>query len=73
MLFIGTKGKMRADVYSDRARLLPYSRMDEVNIPKTLPRVPNQANGHYAAMHRIQSGAHQQDAATTMPQPATVL
>jgi predicted dehydrogenase len=48
MLFIGTKGKMRADVYSANARLLPYSRMDEVNVPQKFARVPNQANGHYA-------------------------
>ena len=49
MLFIGTKGKMMAGVYSSGARLLPASRMDEtVNIPVKYERVPQGANGHYA-------------------------
>ncbi len=49
MLFIGTKGKMMAGVYSSGARLLPVSRMDEtVNIPVKYERVPQGANGHYA-------------------------
>jgi len=48
MIFIGTKGKMTAACYSSNARLLPYSRMDEVNVPQKFARVPNQANGHYA-------------------------
>jgi hypothetical protein len=48
MIFMGTKGKMMAGCYSDRARLLPVSRMDEVTVPQKYKRVPNGANGHYA-------------------------
>ncbi|SDZ73570.1 Predicted dehydrogenase [Arachidicoccus rhizosphaerae] len=49
-LFIGTKGKMLADTYSENARLLPLSRNEEVkkmNIPQKYARVPDGANGHY--------------------------
>jgi predicted dehydrogenase len=48
MLFIGTKGKMMADCYANRARLLPVSRMDEVNVPQKLKRVNGGEGGHYA-------------------------
>ncbi|MXV16356.1 Gfo/Idh/MocA family protein [Hufsiella ginkgonis] len=48
MLFIGSKGKMTAGCYSARARLLPVSRMDEVNVPEKFARVTNGADGHYA-------------------------
>lgn len=48
MLFHGTKGKMMAYVYSSNARLLPVSRMDEVNVPVKYARVPKGADGHYA-------------------------
>lgn len=47
-LFIGTKGKMMAETYSDKPRLLPVSRMDGLNVPVKYKRVPNGANGHYA-------------------------
>jgi len=47
-LFIGTKGKMMAETYSNNARLLPESRMKEINVPVKYKRVPNGANGHYA-------------------------
>lgn len=49
-LFIGTKGKMLADTYSENARLLPLSRNEEVKkmkIPQKYARVPGGANGHY--------------------------
>ncbi|RYE20896.1 MAG: Gfo/Idh/MocA family oxidoreductase, partial [Sphingobacteriales bacterium] len=48
MLFIGTKGKMMAGTYGVGATLLPTSRSKEVNIPKTLARVPGGDSGHYA-------------------------
>ena len=48
MLFIGTKGKMTAGCYALRARLLPTSRMDEVNVPQKYARVKNSTDGHYA-------------------------
>ena len=38
-LMVGTKGKLMADVYGQNPRLLPTSRMDEINVPETLPRV----------------------------------
>ncbi|MBC7401215.1 MAG: Gfo/Idh/MocA family oxidoreductase [Mucilaginibacter sp.] len=46
MLFIGTKGKMTAGCYASRARLLPVSKMDEVNVPQTIARVKDE--NHYA-------------------------
>lgn len=48
ILFIGTKGKMMASEYAANPRLLPLSRMKEVNVKQTLARVPGSANGHYA-------------------------
>ncbi|MEO5998948.1 MAG: Gfo/Idh/MocA family oxidoreductase [Chitinophagaceae bacterium] len=47
ILFIGTKGKMLANTYSAKARLLPLSRNEEVKIKQTIERVPGEANGHY--------------------------
>ena len=47
MLFIGTKGKMMADTYNLKARLLPLSKNEEVKIKQTIARVPNQMAGHY--------------------------
>ena len=48
MLFIGTKGKMMADTYNLKARLLPLSKNEEVKIKQTIARVPNQMAGHYS-------------------------
>jgi len=48
MLFIGTKGKMMASTYSLNPQLLPMSRTKEVNVPKTIARVPGGQDGHYA-------------------------
>jgi len=48
MLFIGSKGKMMAGTYTENPQLLPTSRTNEVNVPKTLARVPGGAGGHYA-------------------------
>ncbi len=47
-LFILTKGKMMCSTYGADPRLLPLSRNREVQVPKTIPRVPQSANGHYA-------------------------
>jgi predicted dehydrogenase len=47
MLFIGTKGKMMADTYNLKARLLPLSKNEEVKTKQTIARVPNQMDGHY--------------------------
>jgi predicted dehydrogenase len=44
LLIVGTKGKMMAETYGANPRLLPTSRTKEVNVPKTLARVPE---GHY--------------------------
>jgi predicted dehydrogenase len=44
ILFEGTKGKLLADCYGANPRLLPTSRMKEVQVPQTLARVPE---GHY--------------------------
>jgi len=40
----GTKGKMMCGTYGSNPKLLPTSRMKEVNVPKTLALVPE---GHY--------------------------
>ena len=47
VLFIGTKGKMLCDTYGRNPRLLPLTRMDEIDVPETLARVPEQEAGHY--------------------------
>ena len=39
VLMIGSKGKLLADVYGRNPRLLPTSLMNEISIPKTIPRV----------------------------------
>jgi len=44
VLIVGTKGKMMCGTYGANPRLLPASRNSEVNVPKTLARVPE---GHY--------------------------
>jgi predicted dehydrogenase len=48
ILFIGTKGKMMASEYAANPRLLPLSRMQEVQVKQTFARVPGSAEGHYA-------------------------
>jgi len=48
MLCIGTKGKMTPGCYALRARLLPVSKMDDLNVPQKLPRVKGSTDGHYA-------------------------
>jgi predicted dehydrogenase len=40
----GTKGKMMCGTYGSNPKLLPTSRMKDVNVPQTLARVPE---GHY--------------------------
>ncbi len=47
MLFVGTKGKMVAGCYAAKARLLPVSRMDDVNLPVKYARVKGGQEGHY--------------------------
>ena len=46
ILLIGTKGKILADTYGDKARLLPTSR--EANVAMKYERVEGGAKGHYA-------------------------
>ncbi|MCA0228836.1 MAG: Gfo/Idh/MocA family oxidoreductase [Bacteroidetes bacterium] len=45
VLFIGTKGKLMADCYGAKPRLLPLKANETLNIPETIPRVPNE--DHY--------------------------
>ncbi len=47
VLFIGSKGKLLCDAYGRNPRLLPLSKMDDINVPETLARVPGQEEGHY--------------------------
>ena len=39
IIMVGTKGKLMADVYGADPTLLPTSRMDEIDVPKSIPRV----------------------------------
>lgn len=45
-LFIGTKGKMICDTYSENPRLLPLSRNENLKIAKKYTRVTDGADGH---------------------------
>jgi predicted dehydrogenase len=47
-IFVGDKGKMWCETYSESPRLIPESAMAAFNPrpPKTLPRVPDGRNGH---------------------------
>ena len=47
VIFVGTKGKMMCSTYGRDPRLLPLSRMEEVNVPQTIPRVPGGQDGHF--------------------------
>lgn len=48
VIWVGTKGKMMCGTYGMVPSLLPTSRNNEVNVPKTLPRVPGGSEtGHY--------------------------
>lgn len=44
VLFIGDKGKLLADCYGAKPRLLPLSLNEQITVKETLPRVPE---GHY--------------------------
>tara|TARA_B110000495_G_C22410667_1_gene261122 strand:- start:21 stop:497 length:477 start_codon:yes stop_codon:yes gene_type:complete len=44
VLFIGTKGKLLADCYGAKPRLLPLSLNEQVKVEETIERVPE---GHY--------------------------
>jgi len=46
-LFIGTKGKMLCDTYSENPRLLPLSRNENLNVVQKYTRVPGGASGHH--------------------------
>jgi len=46
ILMVGTKGKVLADTYGDKARLLPTTRKE--NVAMKYARVPGKASGHYA-------------------------
>jgi hypothetical protein len=47
VIITGTKGKMMCGTYSDNPTLLPTSRMQGLNVPQTIARVPGGAGGHY--------------------------
>lgn len=47
-IFVGTKGKMMCGTYGMYPSLLPTSKNKEVNVPQTIKRVPDGADGHYA-------------------------
>ena len=44
IIMVGDKGKLMADVYGADPTLLPTSRMEEIDVPKTLPRVETNHN-----------------------------
>ncbi|GAB4033808.1 Gfo/Idh/MocA family protein [Spirosoma gilvum] len=45
VLFIGSKGKLMADCYGANPRLVPLKDNQQLNVPETIPRVPNE--DHY--------------------------
>lgn len=45
-LFVGTKGKMMCDTYSENPRLLPLSKNENLMIAEKYPRVKDGADGH---------------------------
>jgi predicted dehydrogenase len=47
VIITGSKGKMMCGTYSDNPTLLPTSRMQGLNVPQTIARVPGGAGGHY--------------------------
>jgi predicted dehydrogenase len=47
VIFVGTKGKMMCSTYGQNPRLLPTSRMEEVKVPVSIPRVEGGQEGHY--------------------------
>lgn len=48
VLLVGTKGKMMCSTYGRNPQLLPTSRTSEVNVPKTIERIPEgEEHGHY--------------------------
>ncbi|MES2773187.1 MAG: Gfo/Idh/MocA family oxidoreductase [Bacteroidota bacterium] len=47
VLMVGTKGKMMCSTYGADPRLLPLSRMNDVQVKEKIPRVTGGANGHY--------------------------
>ncbi|WP_186756271.1 Gfo/Idh/MocA family protein [Echinicola salinicaeni] len=54
----GTKGKMMCSTYGINPKLLPTSREDGDKVPKTIPRVENGDNGHYAQWVRACVAGH---------------
>jgi predicted dehydrogenase len=48
-VFIGTKGKMMCGTYGAVPKLLPTSITASSVVPQSIARVPNSADGHYAA------------------------
>lgn len=48
ILFIGTKGKMVAETYSENPKLLPTSLTEQHQLPETYERVAGGISGHYA-------------------------
>ncbi len=44
----GTKGKMMCGCYGANPTLLPTSKTKDINVPKTIERVPGGQEGHYA-------------------------
>ena len=50
ILFIGTKGKMMASEYAANPSLLPTSKMNEVKVSQTIPRVSRQCRWPLCSM-----------------------
>jgi predicted dehydrogenase len=48
VIFVGSKGKMMCSTYGANPSLLPTAKNKEVNVPQSISRVKDGANGHYA-------------------------
>jgi predicted dehydrogenase len=48
VIFVGSKGKMMCSTYGANPSLLPTAKNKEINVPQSISRVKDGANGHYA-------------------------
>lgn len=68
-LFIGDKGKMMCGTYGMFPSLLPTSRNQQVNVPKTIARVPE---GHYQQWVNAAIAGYNSDKAKALSSPFSI-
>ncbi|WP_143961635.1 Gfo/Idh/MocA family protein [Litoribacter populi] len=68
----GTKGKMMASTYGRNPRLLPTSRTEEVDVPKTIARVEDGEAGHYKQWVNACIAGHGSDEYNNLSSPFSI-